>query len=144
MYGNIILPAGLQQVHYFTEDPGMIARNGTLYYYSNTMPGTKIAIDTSFGGNGLNSYLQPRVDVRNSIFWPDMTRSYGAGSFSLNSTQTLIMNVATNLFKNVNITTPINPPAWNSGVAAGFVRDVMVPVSASGPSPYRLRHTSTD
>ena len=123
IYGNLIRRAGSQQIHYSADNlGGMTNRNGTLYFYSNTMPDAEIVFDTGENGDGLNPILPQRVDARNNIFWPDMTRTYGNGTMAINEYETLILKASTNLFETgaMSITTPIAGMAWNTGAVTGW------------------------
>lgn len=123
IYGNLIRRAGSQQIHYSADNVGgMTNRNGTLYFYSNTMPDAEIVFDTGENGDGMNPIFPQRVDARNNIFWPDMTRSYGNGTMAINEYETLILRAATNLFQTgtMSITTPIAGIAWNTGSVTGW------------------------
>ncbi|HEY3704741.1 MAG TPA: chitobiase/beta-hexosaminidase C-terminal domain-containing protein [Terracidiphilus sp.] len=123
IYGNLIGRAGSQQIHYAADNvPGMTNRNGTLYFYSNTMPDAEIVFDTGENQDGFNPIFPQRVDARNNIFWPDTSRGYGNGTMAINGFETLILSASTNLYQTgaMSIATPIDGINWNTGAVTGF------------------------
>ena len=64
MYGL----SSLQQIHYLADgSSGMQDRNGTLYFFSNTLDTAQIIFDTSSDGDGFYGYFPPRIDARNKM-----------------------------------------------------------------------------
>ena len=116
IYGNEIFagPAAGQQIHYAADVlGGMTNRNGTLYFYSNTLDKADEVFDNGENGDGLNPIFQQRVDARNNIFWAQSVSGLGLDHY-----QTLILSATTNLFEtgSISITTPITGgPGWYSG-----------------------------
>jgi hypothetical protein len=122
IYGNEIYHATGGQIHYAADNVGgMSNRNGTLYFYSNTMPSASVVFDNGENGDGLNPIYQQRMDARNNIFWA--TNLTGIGSaVALDNYQTLILNAATNLFEtgSMSITAPIIGGSYSAGAADGW------------------------
>jgi hypothetical protein len=116
IYGNEIFagPTASQQIHYAADVlGGMTNRNGTLYFYSNTLDKAVEVFDNGENGDGMNPVFQPRVDARNNIIW-----AQNVGGLGLDHYQTLILNSTTNLYEtgSISITTPITgAPGWYSG-----------------------------
>jgi hypothetical protein len=122
VYGNEIFPAGQNQIHYAADNTGgMSDRNGTLYFYNNTMPGTEVVFDTGENGDGMNPICQQRVDARNNIFWANKLTGTGS-AVALDHYQTLTLNATTNLFESgsMSITTPIVGGSFSGGSAIGW------------------------
>ena len=122
IYGNEIFPSGIDQIHYASDNVGgMSDRNGTLYFYSNTMPGAAIVFDTGENGDGMNPIYQQRVDARNNIFWAINLTGTGS-AVALDHYQTLILDATTNLFENgsMSITIPIVGGSYSGGSANGW------------------------
>jgi hypothetical protein len=118
VYGNILLTAGAAeyQIHYSEDhDGGMAARNGTLYFFNNTMDNAEVIFDTStLGGN--DTFLQPRITATNNIFW-------NPGQIAFNHIEAIILTAATNLAKTgtFSIATPIAGGSYNAGTAFGWM-----------------------
>ena len=122
IYGNEIFPSGIDQIHYAADNVGgMSDRNGTLYFYNNTMPGAAIVFDTGENGDGMNPIYQQRVDARNNMFWAINLTGTGS-AVALDHYQTLILDATTNLFENgsMSITTPIVGGSYSGGSANGW------------------------
>ena len=127
-YGNILAPDPDQAVLYNGDEPsaGMADRNGTLYFYSNTLGGAATVFET--GNNAEDdSFLQQRVDARNNIVWPIGPNTVGFNSaMSLSRFQQIILSTTTNLFETGSIsiappitggtyTGPAGPVGWYAG-----------------------------
>lgn len=117
VYGNILLNNGAAeyQVHYGEDhDGGMTGRNGTLYFFSNTMPGAEVIFANTTTGN-YDMFYQPRFAVQNNIFW-------NPTQIANNQYETFIGNFATNLAKTGTFsnTFPITGGSYNGSTAFGW------------------------
>lgn len=126
IYGNLILNNGAawQQIHYgMDHDGGMASRNGTLYFYSNTMDRAEIVFETNSNA-GSNPYLQPRVDFRNNILWNPSANHFGMG-IAFSAYPTSILTATTNLMYtgSFSIKTPIKGGSYNARNAYGWGAD---------------------
>ncbi len=122
-YGNVALFGGSQQIHYAGDQvtPGMASRNGTLYFYSNTMSQSEAVFDNNNNNTGSNSYLQPQIDARNNIFWPYQSIG-GNPALAINTIAQIILHSTTNLYEtgSMVISTPISGGSYSSGTAFGW------------------------
>jgi hypothetical protein len=117
MYGNAMTNASFSaesQIHYSEDhDAGMAAKNGSLFFYNNTIDNAEVIFDTATGG-GYNTYLQQRVLAQNNIFW-------NSNQISFDRIESLIMNGLTNLVPSTtSITTPIVGGSYSGGTAYGW------------------------
>jgi hypothetical protein len=124
IYGNLIFGTSAeQQIHYAEDNTGgMQDRNGTLYFYSNTLDNAQIIFDTGENGDGYNPLLQPRVDARNNILWASTKSWSGVIQMEFASDATIILNATTNLMLSgtFNNTIPIEGAVWQDGTQAGW------------------------
>jgi hypothetical protein len=105
VYGNIIPWSDGGAIHYGGDHAtvGMWNRNGTLYFYSNTVWQAQLLFDDGTAGG--DPILAARFDVRNNIVWPY------TGTTVPNFVRYVdeILSATTNLFEtsSISITTPI-------------------------------------
>ncbi|MGA1983711.1 MAG: hypothetical protein ABSG84_14745 [Acidobacteriaceae bacterium] len=123
IYGNLVLNAGAayQQIHYgMDHDAGMASRNGTLYFYNNTMDHAAIVFETN-GNGGSDPFLQPRVDFRNNILWNPTANHSGSG-IAFSSYESGILLATTNLMYrgSFSIATPITGGSYSDRDAYGW------------------------
>jgi hypothetical protein len=100
----------------------MSARNGTLYFYSNTLDNAQIIFDTGEWGIGYNPFLTQRIDARNNILWA-RTKSYtGLVEMEFGAYASIILDATTNLMQSgtFTIATPIEGQPWNLGTQEGW------------------------
>jgi hypothetical protein len=104
VYGNEIFgSSSLNQIHYAEDGAGgMEDRNGTLYFYSNTLDGAQDVFDNG-SSEGYYGFLTQRIDARNNILW-----AQGA-QIEFARYATIILDATTNLMKSgtFSIETPI-------------------------------------
>ena len=117
IYGNEMFGLStLQQVHYLADGGGgMQDRNGTLYFFSNTLDAAQNIFDTSSNGDGFYGYFPQRVDARNNIFWANHAPYKGAQiQMSFSTESTIIMSATTNLMNagTFTIQPPIEGALW--------------------------------
>ena len=117
VYGNLMFNVGAteQQVHYAEDHDGaMSSKNGSLYFFNNTMDNAEVIFDTG-SGNGYNMYLQQRIFAANNIFWNPNQIAY-------NRLESIILTAATNLARtgSFSITTPITGGGYSAGTAMGW------------------------
>ena len=119
VYGNAIFGASaVYQIHYAEDhDSGMSDRNGTLYFYSNTLDNAQVVFDQGSGG-GYNPILTQRFDARNNILWPSGT----VPGVAFNRNEMIILNPTTNLMRtsSFSITTPITGGSYSGHTANGW------------------------
>jgi hypothetical protein len=111
VYGNELFGlSSLQQIHYLADGGGgMQDRNGTLYFFSNTLDAAQNIFDTSSNGDGYYGYFPQRVDARNNILWANHAPYNGAEiQMSFSTESTIIMSATTNLMNAGKFT--IQPP----------------------------------
>ena len=117
IYGNEMFGlSSLQQVHYLADGgSGMEDRNGTLYFFSNTLDAAQNIFDNSSNGDGFYGYFPQRVDARNNIFWANHAPYSGAEiQMSFATESTIVMSATTNLMNanTFSIQTPIEGALW--------------------------------
>jgi hypothetical protein len=125
VYGNELWgKSTLQQIHYLADSSsGMQARNGTLYFFSNTLDTAQIVFDNGSNGDGYYGYFPPRVDARNNILWASKAPYKGAQiQMAFATTSTIIMSATTNLMKTGTFTIqpPIMGAAWQNNTDEGW------------------------
>jgi len=124
IYGNELFgTSALQQIHYLADGgSGMQDKNGTLYFYSNTLDNAQIVFDTGSNGDGINGFFPQRVDARNNILWP-RTQSYASNvQMAFGTVSTVIMNSTTNLMLagTFTIQPPIAGAPWGDATNEGW------------------------
>jgi hypothetical protein len=104
VYGNEIFGASsLNQIQYAENtNDGMADRNGTLYFYSNTLDNAQTVFDNG-SSEGWYGYLTQRIDARNNVLWA------GESQFEFARYATIILSATTNLMESgtFSIETPI-------------------------------------
>jgi fibronectin type 3 domain-containing protein len=124
IYGNMIFGTSAEaQIHYAEDNVGgMNDRNGTLYFYSNTLDNAQIVFDTGENGDGFNPILQPRVDARNNILWARNVAWSGVIQMEFASDATIILDATTNLMQSgtFTIAIPIEGAIWQDGTQEGW------------------------
>jgi fibronectin type 3 domain-containing protein len=124
IYGNLIFGTSAEvQIHYAADDSGgMQDRNGTLYFYSNTLDNAQIIFDNGQWGDGYDPFLQPRVDARNNILWARTVAWSGVVQMVFGHYATIIMDATTNLMQagTFTIATPIEGAIWQDGTQEGW------------------------
>jgi hypothetical protein len=125
IYGNELFGTSTQQqIHYLADGGGgMNDRNGTLYFYSNTLDAAQEIFDTGSNGDRINSYLPQRIDARNNIFWGNHAPYNGAqDQMAFGTESTIVMSATTNLMKagTFTIQTPIEGAPWQNNTAEGW------------------------
>jgi hypothetical protein len=125
VYGNELFGlSSLQQIHYLADgSSGMQDRNGTLYFFSNTLDMAQIIFDTSSDGDGYYGYFPQRIDARNNIFWTSHAPYSGAQiQLSFGSESTIIMDATTNLITagTFTIQPPIEGALWEDNTEEGW------------------------
>ena len=117
VYGNEIFgSSSLNQIHYAEDqNDGMADRNGTLYFFSNTLDNAQDVFDNG-SSEGYYGYFTQRIDARNNILWTDGTQMEFARY------ATIILSATTNLMKSgsFSITTPIEGGDYSTGTADGW------------------------
>jgi chitodextrinase len=117
VYGNLIFSGPAQYAIHYAEDhdSGLADRNGTLYFYNNTMDSAQVVFDTG-SANGYDPIFPQRVDAQNNIFWTS------GGDIAFNRYESLILNAKTNLMHTgtFSIATPITGGSYNAGNANGW------------------------
>ena len=118
LYGNLIFGVypDEYQIHYAADKGStMNAKNGTLWYYFNTLDGAEVVFDNATGG-GYNTYYQPRVVAQNDVFWTSGT------NLAMEKVEPLIFTGLTNMFHtgSMVITTPITGGNFNGNTAHGW------------------------
>jgi hypothetical protein len=123
VYGNIIQGASSQyQIHYAEDhDGGMADRNGTLYFFSNTLDAAQVIFDTG-SANGYNPYFTQRIDARNNLFWNTTTTGSAANQTEFGRYASIIGIWATNLIRSAtfSIAAPISGGNYNGGTSNGW------------------------
>ena len=125
IYGNELFGASAQQQIHYSADvaSGMEDRNGTLYFYSNTLDAAQRIFDTGENGDGFNGYFPQRIDARNNIFWASVAPYKGAMiQMAFGTDSTLILSATTNLMKasTFSIQTPILGAPWSQNTQIGW------------------------
>jgi hypothetical protein len=125
IYGNELWGnSSLQQIHYLADGgSGMQDRNGTLYFFSNTLDAAQIVFDTGSNGDGFYGYFPQRIDARNNILWGNHAPYNGAqDQMSFGSESTIIMSATTNLMMEGTFTIqpPIMGAAWANNTGEGW------------------------
>lgn len=104
VYGNEIFGASsLNQIQLGENtNSGLADRNGTLYFYSNTLDNAQTVFDNG-SSEGWYGYLTQRIDARNNVLWA------GESQFEFARYATIILDATTNLMKSgtFSIETPI-------------------------------------
>ncbi len=117
VYGNEIYgSSSLNQIHYAEDqNDGMADRNGTLYFFSNTLDHAQDVFDNG-SSEGYYGYFTQRIDARNNILWAD------GSQIEFGRYATLILSAATNLMKSgtFSITTPIEGGSYSAGTSDGW------------------------
>ena len=124
IYGNELFGTSAgQQIHYLADgSSGMQDRNGTLYYYSNTLDNAQDIFDIGSNGDEINGYFPQRIDARNNILWA-ATKSYtGNIQMEFATYSTVIMSATTNLMLDGTFTiqTPIEGANPQDGTTEGW------------------------
>jgi hypothetical protein len=124
IYGNLIFGTSSEaQIHYAADGgSGMQDRNGTLYFFSNTLDNAQIIFDNGEWGDGYDPFLQPRVDARNNILWARTVAWSGVVQMAFGHYATIIMDATTNLMQagTFTIATPIEGAIWQDGTQEGW------------------------
>jgi hypothetical protein len=125
IYGNEMWgSSSLQQVHYLADGgSGMQDRNGTLYFFSNTLDAAQIVFDNASDGDGYYGYFPVRVDARNNILWADQGTYKGSEiEMAFASTSTIVMSATTNLMNagTFTIQPPIMGAPWQNNTEEGW------------------------
>jgi hypothetical protein len=118
VYGNELWGnSTLQQIHYLADGgSGMQDRNGTLYFFSNTLDTAQVVFDNASNGDGYYGYFPVRVDARNNIIWASKAPYSGAQiQMAFATTSTIIMSSTTNLLRSGTFT--IQPPIMGAPYA---------------------------
>lgn len=124
VYGNELFGTSTEQQNHYLADggSGLQDRNGTLYYYSNTLDNAQFIFDIGSNGDGLNGYFPQRIDARNNIFWA-ATKSYtGNIQMEFATYSTVILSATTNLMLDgtFSIQTPIEGANPSDGTTEGW------------------------
>lgn len=117
IYGNLIFGSSSQyQIHYAEDHDGQMAdRNGTLYFYSNTLDNAHVVFDTG-SANGYNPFFTQRIDARNNLLWTLGTQTeFGRYASIIGSWTSNLMNAST-----FAISTPISGGNYNAGTSNGW------------------------
>ncbi len=125
VYGNELFGQSTQsQIHYLGDNGGgMNVRNGTLYFFSNTLDAAQDIFDIGSNGDEINGYFPPRIDARNNIFWASVAPYNGAAiQMAFGSDATIIMSATTNLMKagTFTIQPPIEGAPWSNNTEEGW------------------------
>jgi hypothetical protein len=125
IYGNELWGSStVQQIHYLADGgPGMQDRNGTLYFFSNTLDAAQVVFDNGSNGDGYYGYFPARVDARNNILWATQGTYLGSQiQMAFATTSTIIMSATTNLMKTgtFSIQSPIIGAAWANNTDEGW------------------------
>ncbi len=125
IYGNLLFgTSAYGQIHYLADGTsGMEDRNGTLYFYSNTLDNAQVIFDNGINGSGLNGYFPPRFDARNNIFWANTVPYPGAAiTMAMGRYSTVVLSAVTNLLRagTFSIQTPLMGANISDGTAAGW------------------------
>ena len=125
LYGNLEYYSGENAVHYaYDSFSGMNSRNGTLYFYNNTLSAVQKVFDNGENGSGGNTIFPPRIFSANNIFWT-YPPCCGQGQLALNHYAGLILTNVTNLYKtgSMSIKTPIMGGDYSAGTAIGWASE---------------------
>jgi len=125
IYGNELFGnSTLQQIHYLADSgSGMNDRNGTLYFFSNTLDEAQEIFDTGSNGDGFYGYFPQRIDARNNILWANHSPYNGAQiQMAFGTKSTIIMSATTNLMKagTFTIQPPIEGAMWQANTEEGW------------------------
>jgi len=136
-YGNELWGnSTLQQIHYLADGGGgMQDRNGTLYFFSNTLDTAQVVFDNASNGDGYYGYFPPRVDARNNIIWASKNTYAGSQiQMAFATTSTIIMSATTNLMRagTFTIQPPIMGAPWQNNTEEGWSN------SCDGPCQWPL------
>ena len=120
IYGNEIQGSPGGQIHYAEDNLGSMAdRNGTLYFFNNTLDNAQVVFDTGQNGDGFNSILVARIDAGNNILWAQ------GPVIQIGRYASIILAATTNLMKtgSFSIVTPIEGTPYgyfNQGLGDGW------------------------
>ena len=117
IYGNEIQGTGsVYQIHYAEDHDGQMAdRNGTLYFYNNTLDDARVVFDTG-SANGYNPYFTQRIDARNNLLWTlGAQTEFGRYASVIGSWTTNLMKAGT-----FAISTPIAGGNFNALTSNGW------------------------
>jgi hypothetical protein len=124
IYGNLIFGTSAEaQIHYAEDNVGgMSDRNGTLYFFSNTLDNAQMIFDTGEWGDGMNPILTQRVDARNNILWARTPAWSGVIQMVFGHYASIILSATTNLMLSgtFTIAIPIEGDVWQNGTAEGW------------------------
>ncbi|MGA1983721.1 MAG: chitobiase/beta-hexosaminidase C-terminal domain-containing protein [Acidobacteriaceae bacterium] len=118
IYGNAMTNAASQaemQIHYAEDHSGgMGAKNGSLYFFNNTMDNAEEIFDTATG-EGYDMYLQQRIFSQNNIFW-------NPNQIAFNRVESIILASTTVLGRtgSYNVSTPITGGSYSAGTSLGW------------------------
>ncbi len=125
VYGNAMFgTSALAAVHYADDQGGssLSNRNGTLFFYSNTLDNARAVFDNGDGGSGGNPYYQQRFDARNNILWGRTPAYTGLIQMEFGEYSTVILDATTNLMQTgtFTIATPLMGANWSYGTQEGW------------------------
>jgi hypothetical protein len=125
IYGNELFGNSTeQQIHYLADSvSGMNDRNGTLYFFSNTLDEAQEIFDTGSNGDGFFGYFPQRIDARNNILWANHAPYNGAQiQMAFGTESTIVMSATTNLMKTGTFTIqpPIEGAIWQDNTEEGW------------------------
>ena len=125
IYGNELFGNSTeQQIHYLADSvSGMNDRNGTLYFFSNTLDEAQEIFDTGSNGDRFDGYFPQRIDARNNILWANHVPYKGAKiQMAFGTVSTIIMSATTNLMKTGTFTIqpPIEGATWQNNTDEGW------------------------
>ncbi len=125
IYGNVLFGESAEnQVHYLADGTsGMNVRNGTLYFFSNTLDAARDIFDTGSNDDAWYGYFPGRIDARNNIFWASVAPYNGAAiQMAFGTESTIILNATTNLMKagTFTIQPPIEGAPWVDNTQEGW------------------------
>jgi hypothetical protein len=125
IYGNELFGnSTLEQIHYLADSgSGMNDRNGTLYFFSNTLDEAQEIFDTGSNGDRFDGYFPQRIDARNNILWANHVPYKGAKiQMAFGTVSTIIMSATTNLMKTGTFTIqpPIEGATWQNNTDEGW------------------------
>jgi hypothetical protein len=125
LYGNELWGSSTaQQIHYLADGgSGMQTRNGTMYFFSNTLDAAQVVFDNGSDGNGFYGFFPVRVDARNNILWATQGTYKGSEiQMAFATTSTIIMSATTNLMKagTFTIQPPIMGAPWQDNTEEGW------------------------